>query len=71
VARRAVDVEALLSARQLVAADRERNFVDGLAGDLAGVERFVVAQPAARDRAGRRRRDARLSANVELASNAS
>ena len=55
VARRAVDVEALLSAHEILAADRKRELIDRLSADLAGVERFVVAQPAARDRARRRR----------------
>src|SRR5204862_4018712 len=51
VARRAIDVEALLTARQFFAADREGEFIDRHSGNLPGVERFVVPQPAARDRA--------------------
>src|SRR5579864_6687008 len=48
VARRAVDVEALLSAIEIRARDRERKERRDLAVDAAGIEELIVVEMAAR-----------------------
>ncbi len=54
VAGRAVDVEARLAARHLLAPDRERELSHELPVHLPGVERIVGLQPSTRDRPGGR-----------------
>jgi hypothetical protein len=55
VAGRAVDIEALLTALDVVVGNRERDRFDQLTIQLARMQRFILAQPPARDSACGRR----------------